>query len=177
VNEPPKLQPALFGGLVIGVLSALPIISLGNCCCCLWVVSGGVIAAWIMQANHPYAITVADGAVAGLLAGLVGAVVLLLLSVPISITLGPIHERLLERLVESSTDLPPAMREMFENARADRGPIGLAISFVFQLVVGSMFSTVGGILGALLFRKGPAAGTAPPAYPGAPPDVPPPAGY
>ena len=32
-----KLQPALLGGLFIGVLSALPIISAGNCFCCMWV--------------------------------------------------------------------------------------------------------------------------------------------
>ena len=37
----PKLQPALYGGLFIGVLSALPLINIGNCCC-LWVIGGGV---------------------------------------------------------------------------------------------------------------------------------------
>ena len=36
----PKFQPALYGGLFIGVLSALPIINIGNCCC-LWVTAGG----------------------------------------------------------------------------------------------------------------------------------------
>ena len=43
---PPKLQPALFGGLFIGVLSALPIISAGNCLCCMWVVAGGMLATY-----------------------------------------------------------------------------------------------------------------------------------
>ena len=37
-------QPALIGGVVMGVLSALPIVSGGNLCCCLWVVSGGAEA-------------------------------------------------------------------------------------------------------------------------------------
>ena len=40
-----RLQPAFWGGLFIGVLSALPFVSVGNCCCCLWVVAGGVLAA------------------------------------------------------------------------------------------------------------------------------------
>jgi hypothetical protein len=44
----PKLQPALFGGLFIGVLSALPIINIANCCC-LWVIGGGVLATYLMQ--------------------------------------------------------------------------------------------------------------------------------
>ena len=166
MNPAPKLQPAFFGGLVIGVLSALPIISVGNCCCCLWVVAGGIVAAWIMQANHPSAITIADGAVVGLLAGLVGAFVMLLLSIPISITLGPIQERFIERLLESSTDLPPATEAKCSRTRAaDRVRWASLITFVFQLVVGSIFATVGGILGTLLFRKGPAAGSTPPPLP------------
>ena len=65
---PPRLQPALLGGLFIGVLSALPIINIGNCCC-LWVLGGGALAAYLMQQNHPYPITVADGALVGLMAG------------------------------------------------------------------------------------------------------------
>ena len=62
---PPRLQPAFCGGLFIGVLSALPIINIGNCCC-LWVLGGGVLAAYLMQQNHPYPITAADGALVGL---------------------------------------------------------------------------------------------------------------
>ena len=40
---PSKLQPALLGGLLIGVLSALPFVSVLNGCCCLWVILGGVL--------------------------------------------------------------------------------------------------------------------------------------
>jgi len=39
-----KLQPALLGGLFIGVLSTLPYVSRLNGCCCLWVITGGVLA-------------------------------------------------------------------------------------------------------------------------------------
>ena len=42
-------QPALVGGLVMGVLTALPIISAGNLCCCLWVLSGGAVAAYMRR--------------------------------------------------------------------------------------------------------------------------------
>ena len=41
-TKPDQLQPALVGGLVMGVLSALPLVNLGNLCCCFWVVSGGL---------------------------------------------------------------------------------------------------------------------------------------
>ena len=43
MNE--RVQPALWGGVFIGVLSALPIVNFGNCCCCLWVICGGALAA------------------------------------------------------------------------------------------------------------------------------------
>ena len=57
-----RLQPAFYGGLLIGVLSALPIVSAGNCCCCLWVVAGGMLAVYLRQQNSPYAVTSAEGA-------------------------------------------------------------------------------------------------------------------
>src|SRR3712207_3305780 len=71
----PKLLPALLGGLFIGVLSSLPIVKIGNVCCCLWVISGGVLAAWVMQQNTTRPVTPGEGALVGLLAGLVGAAV------------------------------------------------------------------------------------------------------
>ena len=58
----------------MGVLSALPLINAGNVCCCLWVVSGGVVAAYVLQQNQTAPITPGDGALVGLLAGLIGAV-------------------------------------------------------------------------------------------------------
>ena len=51
-----RLQPALLGGVFIGVLSALPFISAANCCCCLWVVAGGVLTVYLRQQNSPMAI-------------------------------------------------------------------------------------------------------------------------
>src|SRR5262245_29076718 len=73
-----KMLPALLGALFIGVLSSLPIVSMGNLCCCLWVVSGGVLAAWVMQQNTPRPVTNGEGAVVGVLAGCVGSVLVLL---------------------------------------------------------------------------------------------------
>ena len=71
---PAKLQPALLGGVTIGVLSALPVINLANCCCA-WILFGGALSAYLMQQNHPEPIQVGDGAIAGLLAGVMGAFV------------------------------------------------------------------------------------------------------
>src|SRR5215475_16153060 len=84
-------QPALIGGRVMGVLSSLPLINLGNLCCCLWVVSGGVVAAYLLQQNQTSPITPGDGALVGLFAGIIGAGVGFLISIPLSLMLEPMQ--------------------------------------------------------------------------------------
>ena len=54
------LQPALIGGVVTGVLSALPFISGFNACCCLWVVSGGLVASYLLQQSRSTPLTPGD---------------------------------------------------------------------------------------------------------------------
>jgi hypothetical protein len=141
------LQPAIVGGVVAGVLSVLPIVNFGNLCCCLWVVSGGVVAAYLLQQNQPTPLTASDGALVGLLAGVAGAVLTVILSIPISWLMSPVERELLERIArQTGQDLPPA----FE------GPMGVLVYLAFgclMLFVGAVFSTLGGLLGAALFRK------------------------
>ena len=102
-----RLQPAFWGGLFIGVLSALPFISAGNCCCCLWVVSGGVLAAYLRQLNTPVQIDVAEGAIVGVLAGVIGGVIASVLSIPMQLMMGPMQQQFVERILSSNPDIPP----------------------------------------------------------------------
>jgi hypothetical protein len=175
---PSKTQPALVGGLFIGVLSALPLVNLGNCCCCLWVVAGGAIAAWLLQQRDPAPISVADAMGAGLLAGLVGAVVGSVVSIPINLLTGPMVQGWLEQFVQSARDLPPEFREAFEQARQGQdGSLGIAVAtgivwFLVSLVVYGVFAAAGGALGAVFFRKAPSRPVAPP-----PPFAPPPSPF
>ena len=43
-EKPSKLMPALYGGIIIGLLSGIPFISLINCICCAGVIIGGFLA-------------------------------------------------------------------------------------------------------------------------------------
>jgi hypothetical protein len=144
-----KVQPVIVGGVVMGVLSALPIISAGNLCCCLWVVSGGVVSAALLQQNQTSPVTPAEGALAGLLAGMFGAVVYLVLSIPITILLAPLHRLLVDRLVDSGS-LPPEFREYV--AGYVGGALGAAVNFIAMLTAGIVFSTIGGLIGVAVFR-------------------------
>ena len=153
----PYTQPALVGGVVMGVLSALPIISAGNACCCLWVVSGGVIAAYLFQQNRPVPMTPADGALVGLLAGLAGALVRFLVAIPIDILVAPMEQAMLQRFVDMGT-FPPEARDILD--RYGRGGtmggayfvLGRIVGLMFWVFIGGVFSTLGGLLGAVIFK-------------------------
>jgi len=70
------VQPALTGGMFLGLLSSLPIIQAGNCLCCMWVLLGGAIATTMLTKQRPLSqITYGDGAFAGVLSGSFGAVI------------------------------------------------------------------------------------------------------
>ena len=150
---PPKLQPALLGGLFIGVLSALPLL---NLCCCLWVIGGGMIAVYLMQQNHPYAVTAADGALVGLLAGMVGGIIGVLLSIPINMAMGPMIQPIIQGWVLNNPEIPSDSKAMIENMMArNTGPsvIGTIFSMGFAMAAGAIFGMLGGLLGVAVFKK------------------------
>jgi hypothetical protein len=151
----PKLQPALFGGLFIGVMSALPIISLGNCVCCMWVLGGGALAVYLMQQNHPYQVNVADGALVGLLAGIVGGIVGGVLLIPVVMMFGPYQQQLLRRILEANPNVPQQTRDMFEQMAAGGAIVGVAlvIKIIFGVCIDAVFGMLGGLLGVALFKK------------------------
>ena len=150
---PAKTRPALLGGLVIGVLSALPVINLANCCCA-WLLFGGALAAYLMQQNHPEPVQAGDGAIAGLLAGSIGAVVWLIVSIPISVVMAPLQSEMSQRLLRNASDMAPELRSLLESMQG--GPtigLGLLFGFVMMLFVSTLFGMLGGLFGALMFRR------------------------
>ena len=164
--SPTKLQPALLGGVTIGVLSALPLINLANCCCA-WILFGGALAAYLLQQNHPEPIAIGDGAIVGLLAGIVGAFVWLIASIPIGVAMAPFQSRLAQETLRNATDIPPELRSLLEQFSG--GPVigvGLILMFFLMLVICTLFGMLGGLFGALMFRK-----SQPPVIPPIPPNV------
>ncbi|MEI6670112.1 MAG: hypothetical protein WCP29_18340, partial [Acidobacteriota bacterium] len=108
------LMPAVWGGLFLGVFSALPFISAGNLCCCMWVIGGGMVAAYVLQSNAPQAITIGDGATVGLMAGIIGAVVQTVLALPVKFLMGGVAERTLQQIVGSNPDIPDNLKQLME---------------------------------------------------------------
>ncbi len=151
-----RLQPALYGGLFIGVLSALPIVNMGNCCCCLWVLAGGALAVYLRQQNTPYAVNASEGALMGLMAGLIGGVIAALISIPMMAMMGPFQQRMIEQIINSRADIPEESRDMIEKMMqrsAGMGVAAFAFGLVWHVVVGTVFGMLGGLLGVAIFKK------------------------
>jgi hypothetical protein len=180
VEKPNKFQPALIGGIILGLLSAIPFVNLGNCFCCLWVVLGGAIAARILIKRSPLPITTGEGAIVGALAGVVGAVVSLVIGLPLSLLLPDLQIMMLNWFANMTND--PNVREQIRQAieQSETQDIGQRfISGIFFWFIGAFFTiafaTLGGIIGVAMFEK--RKGQEPPAGPmGYPPQGPPP-GY
>lgn len=162
-----RAQAVLVGGAFNGVLSALPLIELGNCACCLWVVGGGVITAYLLQQGQAERLEMGDGALGGFLAGVAGAAICALLTVPIRLAAGSLAD---QAFPLDDLDAPPEVIEMVEFFQQASESVALMalLTFVFMLIAGAVFSTVGGMLGVLFFRKDPP--------PGGPYAAPPPGG-
>jgi hypothetical protein len=150
------LKPALIGGGVLGLLSGIPIVSLGNCACCAWVIGGGVLAAYLYnqqlgpQPAPPY------GPAAGLgaLTGVIGAVVAFLISLPFSLFGMAGGMAGVQQALQDIEGLPPEVQEAFANVGAAGVGIGMAVvGLFFSLVIYSIFAMIGALIGIAIFGR------------------------
>jgi hypothetical protein len=169
------LKPAALGGLFIGVLSALPIVGAANCCCCLWIVSGGALAAYVAGQNQPASVTPGEGALLGASAGLIGALLWVPIALALDLVMAPVQRSIIASILTNARDMPPEARQALEGLMQPASSFRYLIGFVFQFFAGAIFGAIGGVLAAMFFRKDvpPAlGGTYVPPIPLSPPPVP-----
>src|SRR5215218_3417883 len=159
-----KLKPAIIGGVILGVLSAIPAV---NTCCCIWALVGGLIAANMYIKSSPNPVTPADGAIVGAIAGAVGAVLIIVVGIPLQLIFGAAMSSMMGGIMQNAD---PSQSAQLQAAMAGGLGFGRAIlNALLYSVTAVIFSAVGGLLGVALFekRKG---------GPGVPPPPPPQAG-
>ncbi|MBM3817744.1 MAG: hypothetical protein FJW14_01825 [Acidimicrobiia bacterium] len=153
------IQSALLGGLFIGILSALPVIHIANCCC-IWIAGGGVLAGYLLPQYDPP------------LTNARGAFVWLIAASALDVLIAPLQERVIQDVLANAGDMPPEARAWLE-MMGNRGNAAfrLAAGFAFQVMAGFVFATLGGLLAAVFFAKA----VPPPPTPGdaVPPPLPP----
>jgi hypothetical protein len=140
-----KLKPALLGGLIVGVLSAIPFV---NYCCCIWSIGGGALAAYLYIKSSPTPVKMGDGAMVGGLAGVVGGIIYLILGLPIAILFG--MAAMQEQLSRSGVHLPFS------------GVLLMIVSGIVGAVFLAVLATLGGVIGVAIFEKRKGDGVAPP---------------
>src|SRR5215213_5991289 len=105
-----KLKPALIGGLILGILSALPAV---NTCCCIWAIVGGMIAANMYIKSSPNPVAPADGAIVGAIAGAIGVVLIFVVGIPLQLIFGTAMMSMMQGIVQNADPSQAAqMREM-----------------------------------------------------------------
>ena len=181
IEKPSKIQPALFGGLVIGLLWSVPFLNLINLCCCLGVMAGGALAAFMLIKRSPVLpVSSGDGAVVGLLAGLVGAGVYLILGIPIGLVFNPQTGASMLKSIFAMMNNPEINRAMDEAIRSAENQglgerlLGALVGWCITSVISVGFSALGGLIGVSIFekRKGQYPPQAPPSFPGEGPQRP-----
>lgn len=147
-----RLQASLLGGLFIGVLSSLPVVSVLNCCC-LWVVAGGVLTVYLQQQGQPTSIQPIDAAISGLLAGVIGATITLLFSMLlVSAVGGETVQSGIRQFVEQYPDqVPEETRELLNNL--SESPALFLLLAVVTIPLYAIVGMLGALLGTIFFRK------------------------
>ncbi|HYR88998.1 MAG TPA: hypothetical protein VE422_33295 [Terriglobia bacterium] len=159
--QPPRqldfVQPALAGGMFLGLLSSLPVIQLGNCFFCMWVLGGGGIAAFLLTKQRPEGITYGDGAFGGVLSGLFGAGVATAVSIPMRIITARVFGDQQQALEQAMKDVPgwegPVRDIMLRIASPEISAVTIIATFFMNLIFFALFAMIGGILAVAILNK------------------------
>ncbi|HKQ60939.1 MAG TPA: hypothetical protein VJS92_06590 [Candidatus Polarisedimenticolaceae bacterium] len=171
-RSPSMLKSTLIGGSVFGVLSAVPILGLLNCACCALVLGAGFFAAYLYSnqcKGAGAAFRPADGAIVGLVAALFHALAWTVVHLLFRAIVGA--EDPADAMSQMDQfNIPEESREMARKvAELMVSGVGQVLLFFVWLLLGAIFSTLGGLIGGAVFKVEP---PAPPAAPVVPPTYP-----
>ena len=155
-----RLKAAAIGGSIAGVASEIPVLNVVNLACCALVVGGAMLAVYMALRNEPptESAPLGAGAAIGALSGVIAAVAGTIISIPLALLFGNVAANGLQTFLESSDavqiegfprDLLEAMAGSGEGLALGALLIGLILSLGFYTI----FATLGGVVGAAIFRK------------------------
>lgn len=172
-EKPSKLMPALYGGIVMAAISAIPFVSIVNCFCCAGVMLGGFLAVFFYQKDLTIQmppLTNGDALQLGALAGVFGAIIGTILSALVLAAFGNISGEVVLDIIRGFEDqMPPGTMEQIEQSMSQSAGLGMMsilMSFFTSIIVDPLFGLLGGLIGYSVYKPKP--GAQPP-MPQAPP--------
>jgi hypothetical protein len=162
-EKPSKLMPALYGGVIIGIISGVPFLSFVNCLCCAGVMFGGVMAVFFYKKDLPPdnpTFTNSDAIALGALAGVFGALISNVITGILLVTVGNIAGKAIYDLVIGLYDsmgildkMPPDAVEQMEQGMMEGG---LSVTnIILSFVIYPLFGLLGGLIGYAMFKPKP----------------------
>jgi hypothetical protein len=159
-NKPDKFIPSLYGGLIIGAISAIPFLNLLNCLCCAGIMLGGFLSIFFYKDNFtpdtpPF--TAGDCMAVGVFAGLIGAVVAVTLETVMNMLFGNVVGKFaLEWIQRMNIDIPEESWDAIERALTSSLSFGSIIINLFAgLILNSIFGLLGGLIGYNIYKPKP----------------------
>ena len=151
------VQPAITGGMFLGLLSSIPFISAGNFLCCMWVLLGGGIGAVLLTRQRPLSsISYGDGAFVGVMSGLFGAVIGTVVQLAVRVITAPFvqnQQQDFEKIMDQ-VGLEGPMRDfLLRTFSGEISTLTVMFTFVSNLLVYALFAMIGGIIALAILRK------------------------
>jgi hypothetical protein len=168
-EKPNKLLPAIYGGAIMALIAAIPVLNFVNCLCCAGVMFGGFMAVFFYQKDLKPGMPLlnsSDGVVLGLLAGLFGAILANVLTAVILMAFGNVAGQMLYGILESSgvtEQMPPDALEQMRTGLEETGikPLSIFLTFIMY----PLFGLFGGLIGYSIYKPKLGAITPPPPPP------------
>lgn len=153
------LMPAMYGGIIAGVASAIPFLNLLNCLCCAWILLGGFLGVFFYRKEMTEGSAPITNSLAlqvGALSGLVAAVVGTVLSFIIISTVGNLAGEVMYDIVVSFYDSMGILDQMSQD-QIDQleGMKEGALSMwtvIGALVIDPLFGLLGGLIGYQVYK-------------------------
>ena len=143
------MKASLLGGGILGLLSSIPLVGLG---CCLWAIIGGALSVIFYKNFTNKPVDTGTGAILGLLAGVFGAVITTVLGTILNLVLqSALYGMGLSGMAVLEDQFAgPGMAELMQPGFTI---LGMFLNLLIYLIIFGIFSTLGGLITAVLMNN------------------------
>ena len=160
-NSSLYFRPALFAGLIMGIVNFAPGLDLINCVCCAGLLGGGVLAVIFFKMDLPpeQEIMNVDGFYLGLWSGIFGAGFETVLEITIGPFIADLKFRMIQNLINAvfgNVQMPSDLMDQLTQAlAAAKRPelLETLFSFFLIVVIYSVFAIFGALMTSAFIQK------------------------